>query len=110
VSNPLAILLTRTIAADGSDAPFGFVIDEIAKDSYKKQYPNASNTNWEDADGLHRRLERGERADPEYFYKVETTEKMHLMPDNTTVSGCGIPGEGAEACSRSESRDLPRPR
>jgi hypothetical protein len=86
VRNPMGILLARHQEADGSDADYGFVADEIRKDSFKKQWPKAKIVNWNDnafADGwssdTHVRI-------VEYFYKVTEPGLLYLLDDNTTAT------------------------
>jgi hypothetical protein len=86
VRNPLSVLLAPHSLADGSDAAYGFVIDEIPKDKYKKQYPNAKETDWQDSGYTDGWMEGENVRIVEFFYKEETTETMHLLIDNSVVS------------------------
>jgi hypothetical protein len=89
IRNPLTVLLDPNIrAADGSDADWGFVVDELPKDKFKAQFPQAKKTNW-DADGqlYGDGWLSGENVRfVEYFYKEEVPRLMHLLADGTTVS------------------------
>lgn len=88
VRNPLAVLLDPNIrAADGSDADWGFVVDELPKDKYKAAYPNAKFTNWDADATLYGEWLNGENVRfVEYFYKVQEDRIMHLLEDGTTSS------------------------
>ena len=89
VRNPLAVLLDPNArAADGSDARWGFIVDDLPKAEFKKTYPDAKFTNW-DADTSHYGdgwLSGENVRFAEYFYKVEEPRTMHLLDDGTTVS------------------------
>lgn len=89
IRNPLTVLLDPNIrAADGSDADWGFVVDELPKEKFKQQFPQAKKTNW-DADGqlYGDGWLSGENVRfVEYFYKEEVPRLMHLLEDGTEVS------------------------
>lgn len=88
VRNPLAVLLDPNIQeADGSDANWGFVIDELPKKQFKKQYPKAKFVDWEsDSKKYSDDWMTGENVRIcEYFYKVETPTDLHLLADGSSV-------------------------
>jgi hypothetical protein len=115
IRNPMAVLLDPNAQkADASDAEFGFVIDEIPKAKFKKQYPKAKFTDFESdrakySDGW----ELGENIRIcEYFYKVEEMGAVHLLSDGTTASDEELQRFIAEMGPESapqiiETRDLP---
>jgi hypothetical protein len=87
IRNPLAVLLDPNAQkADGSDARFGFIVDEIPKDDFARQYPKAEHTDWQ-ADA--QKYAEGWLTDSnvrvvEYFY-IEDVSVPHLMLDDGTV-------------------------
>lgn len=90
VRNPRAVLLDPYIqTADGSDARFGFVEEDIPKDEFKRQYPKAKHADWvgdKDRYGGDGWLTEKSVRVCEYWYKVETPELVHLLADGTTVA------------------------
>ena len=87
VPNPLSVRLAPHQSADGSDAEDGFVIDEMSREAFKRQYPNAELTNWGKDDG---RYEDGWLSPlnvrvAEYFYKVGTEETLLQLEDGTAL-------------------------
>lgn len=86
VRNPMSVMLSRHQEADGSDAEFGFVEDEIRKEAFKKQYPKAKVDNWKsDGYGDGWSSETHVRI-CEYFYKVEEAGELYLLDDGTTCT------------------------
>lgn len=89
VRNPLTVLLDPNIqAADGSDACFGFVTEDVPKDKFKYRYPNAKVTDWESdqtkfgegwADGKTVRV-------CEYWYKLEAPITLHRLVTGEEIS------------------------
>lgn len=86
VRNPMAVLLGPHQLADGSDARYGFTIEEVPKKDYKKRWPKAKVSNFEsDAfrDGwsseTHIRV-------CEYFYTVDEQVELCLLDDSTVVT------------------------
>lgn len=88
IRNPLCVLLDPNIQeADGSDARFGFVIDELPKDQFKDKYPSAKATDWEyDRHKYSDGWMDGENVRiVEYFYKVDVPKTLLLLVDGTSV-------------------------
>ncbi len=89
VRNPLSVLLDPNAQmADGSDAAYGFVIDELPKEKFKKQYPKAKFTDWvSDAGKYSDGWMSGENVRfVEYFYREETQVTLHLLSDGTSAT------------------------
>jgi hypothetical protein len=86
VRNPLAVMLAPHYLADGSDADFGFVIDEIPKKKYKSLYPKAAQTNFQDSSYTDGWASEDNVRIVEYFYRVEVNSTVHLLDDGTTIS------------------------
>lgn len=118
VRNPRSVYLDPYIqSADGSDARFGFVEEDVPKDEFKRKWPNAKFTNWEsDAS----RYGEGWLAEKsvrvcEYWYKEETSVLTHLLADGTTCTDedykaavAELP-PGAQAPEIVDSRELSEP-
>lgn len=89
IRNALTVLLDPHIQlADGSDACFGFVIDEVPKDDFSKRYPKAKQTDWDfdsKAYGDGWLTDKNVRV-CEYWYKVEVLSKLHLLANGDTAS------------------------
>jgi hypothetical protein len=90
IPNQLAVVCDPfTQKADKSDMRFCFVVDEMAKDEFKKQYPDAKFTNWE-SDGKQYGEDGWLTAESvrvaEYWHVVETPAKLLLMSDGTSVT------------------------
>jgi hypothetical protein len=49
--NPLNVYLGRHVEADGSDARYGFVFDDLPKKDFERKYPNAEAVGWPDDAG-----------------------------------------------------------
>lgn len=89
VRNPRAVVVDPFFqAADGSDIRFGFIEEDVPRDDYKAQYPQAKLTDWA-SDAIHYGndwlTEKSVRV-CEYWYKVETPELVHLLADGTTIT------------------------
>jgi hypothetical protein len=89
VRNPRNVLLDPYIqAADGSDARFGFIEEEVPKDDFKKRYPNAKFADWENDRATYGEgwlTDKSVRV-CEYWYKEEAPTTVHLLIDGTTVT------------------------
>jgi hypothetical protein len=89
IRNPIGAMIDPNFAtADGSDAKFGFVEDELPKEVFKKRYPKAKFVDWKSdtskySDGW---INGDNVRYVEYYYTVETDRDMHLLADSTTIS------------------------
>ena len=112
IRNPLAVLLSPHDMADGSDCEFGFVIDEVPKKTFTKQYPDAKQTDWtSDAYKEGWATEESIRV-CEYFYRVEEPRTLHLLADGTSIEDSDYQRAVAELGQDKvppieESRELP---
>lgn len=83
VRNPLAVLLSPHMLADGSDTDFGFFIDDVPKKTFKERYPKAKVTDWNsDKFSSGWSSEHNVRV-CEYYYKVKTETLLHQLEDGT---------------------------
>lgn len=75
VKNPLNILLDPDIQeADGSDARFGFVFEDMPKDEFEATYPDAEPVSWDNPKDSWCTKDTIRVA--EYFKKVETADTL----------------------------------
>lgn len=110
VRNALAVLLAPHQAADASDAAYGFFIDEVPKDEFKKQYPKAQAVDWT-ADGFQEgwASENAVRV-CEYFYKVDEQRTLYLLEDGTSCTDeeyKQAQSEGVTVPAVQEEREIP---
>lgn len=86
IRNPLAVYLDPMHKmADGSDAKFGFIVDDISKEDFKVLYPKAKETGWDASvypDGW---IAEDTVKVCEYWYVEEVKETLHLLEDGTTA-------------------------
>ncbi len=102
VPNPLAVMLGPHEMADGSDAEFGFVEVLIPKKKYKKQYPQAKETDWNDSAYTDGWTEGDDVKILEYFYKVEEEGWLYLLRDGTAATEDELARVEAETGKRPE--------
>lgn len=86
IPNAMAVLLSPHELADGSDTRFGFVIEEVPKESFKSRWPKAKVTNWQSE-----AFKDGWCSDKtvrvcEYYYKVETETTLYYLADGTSAT------------------------
>jgi hypothetical protein len=99
VRNPRNVLLDPYIqAADGSDARFGFVEEDVPKDDYKKRWPEAKFCDWDTDRATYGEGWISEKSVRvcEYWYKEETLTTVHLLIDGTTVTDADYKSAVAE--------------
>lgn len=83
VRNPLSVVTSPHLLADGSDIDFGFVIEDVPKTTFKEKWPKAKMTDWKnDAFSGDWSAENTVKV-CEYYYKVRTLQLVHLLEDGT---------------------------
>lgn len=88
IRNSMSVLLAPHQAADGSDAEDGFVVDDMSREEFERNYPKAAKKNWRtDATAY----TEGWLTDltvrvAEYWYKVQTTVQLFQLADGTAVT------------------------
>lgn len=100
VRDPLSIYLDPDIQEqDGSDARFGFVVDDVPRDDFETKYPEFKDRvpqgpagptieeGWLDED--HVRV-------AEYYRKVSLDDVLHLLPDGSTMREGELAGEASK--------------
>ena len=84
VRNPLTVFIEPPKEADASDIGWGFVVDEISKEEFEKEYPKAKKTNWEiDREAYGDWIIADKVRVCEYWYKEDTDVMSHLLEDGT---------------------------
>lgn len=89
IRNPLAVLLDPTAqAADGSDAEYGFVVDEMSKEDFKNKYPQAKVTDWKGDSQLYGEGWVGDLTVRicEYWYKELESETVYQLENGETTT------------------------
>lgn len=80
IKNPLNVFLDPDIQeADGSDARYGFVFEDISKEEFERRYPNAEPVSWESSgDGW---LDKDKIRLAEYFKLHEEKDVLVAGPE-----------------------------
>jgi hypothetical protein len=101
VRNPLSIWLDPSYQEpDGSDAMYGFVIDEMSRKDFEKEYPDADCHSW-DAPGVSVWVGKDTVRIAEYYRVVKEKTKVILLSDGSTIfDGDNIPEGLTEVKSR----------
>lgn len=88
IRNPLTVLLDPNFKnADGSDASYAFVVEEMPKDEFKARYPNAEFADWvtDTKKYADEWLSDDTVRVVEYFRKEAVKKTLHLLADGTTA-------------------------
>jgi hypothetical protein len=117
IRNCMAVMLDPNAQkADGSDAKFGFVIDELSKEEFEDKYPKAEKTDWEfDTPSYGEGWIQGEKVRvAEYFYVVEKTQEVHKLENGLVMTDDDykvmVKERGAEAVPKIvDTREIPVP-
>lgn len=89
---------------DGSDAQWGFIVDDLSKDDYKSLYPNsnlaAPDMDWSGIGNNQPTWIRGDSARvAEYFYIEKIEKKLHLLKTGEVVEDSDLFSKQLEAQS-----------
>lgn len=80
---------------DGSDANWGFILEDISADDYKEKYPESSlskASNWGDGSTYAPEWVKADSVRvAEYFYKEFKDRTIHLLSTGETVDDEGMP-------------------
>lgn len=83
VLNPFSVYLDKNSKEmDGSDAEYAFVYDDIDRDTFESQYPDADPVPFEDNEDC---SDEDTVRIMEYYYKEYKTINIYLMPDGSVV-------------------------
>lgn len=85
VVNPQSILIDpSSIEADGSDAKYGFALEEITVADFKEKYPDADPVSFGDDKPSRAPQDQDSITIAEYFYIENGEEEIGLLPDGRT--------------------------
>lgn len=97
VKNPLNVYLDPDIQeADGSDARYGLVFEDIPKEEFKARYPNADAVTWP-LEGGDDWLRKDNIRICEYFKRVETNDTLWADEQGDTLKQSEMKPEMVEA-------------
>lgn len=83
VLNPFSVIFDKNSKElDGSDAEYAFVYDDIPRELFEEQYPDASPVSF-DKGSDNAWNEKDTIRVVEYYYKEYTTKTIYLMPDGS---------------------------
>ena len=87
VRNPLTVLLDPNCQeADGSDARFAFVEEDLPEDEYEAQYPDAEKVDWESDEKYADWYGEKKVKVAEYWWVEEEDRTMHQLADGSICS------------------------
>jgi hypothetical protein len=106
VKNPLNVYLDPYIQeADGSDARYGFVFEELPKDEFEANYPNADAVSWPtDINSTTEWLTKDTIRIAEYFRKVDVNDTLYADEQGNTMLASELEPEMAKAAKASGLR------
>lgn len=102
IRNPLSVWLDPAAQEpDGSDAMYGFIADEMSRDDFKREYPDANCGSW-NASYVSAWLGSDTVIVVEYYRVLREKKKILLLSDGSTVyEGDELP----EGLTQIDSRD-----
>lgn len=107
VKNPLNIYLDQDIQeADGSDARFGFVFEDMPKEEFESKYPDCEPIGWPD-DGGSKWLNKETIRVCEYFRRVEVKDTLYADEQGNTMLASKMEPEMLEAAKSGDYRSRP---
>jgi hypothetical protein len=106
VKNPLNVFLDPDIQeADGSDARFGFVFEDISKEEFTARYPDAEPVSWNSTgDGW---MTKDTIRLCEYFKLVEEKDTLVADENGNTILLSELPPEMKEAVKAQKMKTRP---
>lgn len=97
VKNPLNVYLDPEIQeADGSDARFGLVFEDIPKEEFEARYPGIDAVTWP-MDGGDAWLRKDQIRLCEYFKRVEVKDTLYADPQGNSLKASEMEPEMLEA-------------
>lgn len=97
IHNRFSVALGPHTEADGADAKEALIWEDMDKDSFKKEFPDAKQEGFDSDDWM----EEDTIRIAEYMCVKETKETIHLMPDGTVLLDSEKPKNAKPAKSRS---------
>jgi len=90
IVNPLSVYIDpNSTDMDNRDARFGFVIEEIPVDEFKKEYPKADKSSWEESTQKEWVIDKNIRI-AEYFYKTYVDKEILLLEGGKVVNRADV--------------------
>jgi len=107
VKNPLNIYLDPDIQeADGSDARFGFVFEDIPRDEFEARYPGVDVASWP-MEGADNWLSKDTVRICEYFRRVDLADKLFVDADGNVLKASEMKKEALDAAAAAGWRARP---
>ena len=115
IKNPFNVYLDPAAQEpDGSDANWGFVVDQMSKDEFKAQFKNAKLSAMDDWESVGDTLEDWVQKDgarvADYYYKVNQKTKIYLMSDGSVVPEKEMPSALPEGITVVDERTTTIPK
>lgn len=111
VSNPLQIYFGEHKEQDGSDAKECWIVEEIPKEEYEKEYPNTKTISWESESSKYGDW-GGEKIRVAELYEIRKVPRtMHMLEDGSVCSDEEYQtaiANGAPAFPIKMSREIPK--
>jgi len=107
VKNPLNVYLDPDIQeADGSDARFGFVFEDIAREEFEARYPNVDAVTWP-LDGGDTWLSKDTVRICEYFRRVDLNDKLFVDTQGNVLKASEMDKDALVAAASAGWRSRP---
>ena len=101
IKNPLNVYLDPDIQeADGSDARFGLVFEDLPKDEFEARYPNVEAVGWP-REGGDEWLRNDQIRLCEYFKRSEVADTLFADENGNTLKASEMPQEMVKAAKES---------
>ena len=110
IANSLSVLMGEFEKADSSDKPDCFIVSDMPKAEFKRRYPKAEKTNFEDDAYSNGWSEANTVRVCEYYYKEESEGQIHLLENGETIEAEAyqrIVDEGVKAPAIVQTKSAP---
>lgn len=108
VKNPLNVYLDPDIQeADGSDARFGFVFENLPREEFEARYPNADAADWPLDGAPDAWLSKDTVRICEYFRRVELADKLYVDEQGNVFKASDMEREQLVAAAATGWRSRP---
>jgi hypothetical protein len=108
VKNPLNVYLDPDIQeADGSDARFGFVFEELPREEFEARYPNVDAADWSLAGAADDWLSKDNVRICEYFRRVDLADKLFVDAEGNVLKASDMDKEDLVAAASAGWRSRP---
>lgn len=112
IRNPLTVYLDPDCKEpDGSDARFGFIVEDMIEEEYESTYGEETPIDWQSDCSKHGSFIQGEKVRiAEYFYVEDKPQTLHLFMDGSTATDEEVKTaqeQGIQIPEIKESREIP---